>query len=228
MLHWGRKGKIVHMPPFSGITPSSSGWEVEVKRFFDTFGKVSSASRSGSVSLLSLAPGFCHAVAVRQFTYTACSLGSLVGGTLFVLVDGLASVDLAASSIFWGPLSRFFRLGIMIKQSLANLLSTLAIPLQLLIAITTTAATVPMLSGTQNGVSEEQPRDIRPIGIVIMAQGRSGSTMLGETFRQNKVSTRRQGAWLSGLCGVTFLGPPCRDDGSRSRCELVLLKTDVS
>lgn len=27
----------------------------------------------------------------------------------------------------------------------------------------------------------------RPIGIVIMAQGRSGSTMLGETFRQNKV-----------------------------------------
>lgn len=27
----------------------------------------------------------------------------------------------------------------------------------------------------------------RPISIVIMAQGRSGSTMLGETFRQNKV-----------------------------------------
>lgn len=29
----------------------------------------------------------------------------------------------------------------------------------------------------------------RPMGIVIMAQGRSGSTMLGETFRQNKVQT---------------------------------------
>lgn len=27
----------------------------------------------------------------------------------------------------------------------------------------------------------------QPVGIVIMAQGRSGSTMLGETFRQNKV-----------------------------------------
>lgn len=30
----------------------------------------------------------------------------------------------------------------------------------------------------------------RPIGIVIMAQGRSGSTMLGETFRQNKVQLK--------------------------------------
>lgn len=32
----------------------------------------------------------------------------------------------------------------------------------------------------------------QPVGIVIMAQGRSGSTMLGETFRQNKVCPSRE------------------------------------
>lgn len=34
---------------------------------------------------------------------------------------------------------------------------------------------------------QEENSQGQPVGIVIMAQGRSGSTMLGETFRQNKV-----------------------------------------
>lgn len=70
-------------------------------------------------------------------------------------------------------------------------------------AVTAAAAVVPFLffavhSAFATGISQYvlQATDDdaaaatdpqRPIGIVIMAQGRSGSTMLGETFRQNKV-----------------------------------------
>lgn len=46
----------------------------------------------------------------------------------------------------------------------------------------------------------------QPLGIVILAQGRSGSTMLGETFRQNKV-----GAFLV-VCSCVHVQrqPPCQ------------------
>lgn len=44
--------------------------------------------------------------------------------------------------------------------------------------------------GDQVGAVLDRSLQQRPMGIVIMAQGRSGSTMLGETFRQNKVRCR--------------------------------------
>lgn len=38
-----------------------------------------------------------------------------------------------------------------------------------------------------------RPESVRPIGILIMAVGRSGSTMVGEFFRQHKVGSRTAG-----------------------------------
>lgn len=47
----------------------------------------------------------------------------------------------------------------------------------------------------------QQQQQQRPTGIVIMAQGRSGSTMLGETFRQNKVRQAAMPIIIVVLCG---------------------------
>lgn len=59
-------------------------------------------------------------------------------------------------------------------------------------ALSGSAAALPSNDGegaeaaTARSLGDHQQHQ-QPIGIVIMAQGRSGSTMLGETFRQNKV-----------------------------------------
>lgn len=44
------------------------------------------------------------------------------------------------------------------------------------------------LAETDYPTVSEKSRSSGPVGIMILAQGRSGSTMLGELFRQNEVS----------------------------------------